>query len=439
MIIGGTAQIVSSRRILLFCRSHATIYNVSVNESRKHNVNASGEFAMTITMDMYATAALGLIMLTVGQMIRKKIRFFETFCIPAPVIGGVLFSVLNLVLHITGLLDLQFDETLKDFFMMVFFTTVGFKADFASVKQGGKGLVLFLALTFGLILFQNAVALGISSLMGVSRLLGMCTGSIPMIGGHGTAAAFGPLLEEMGFAGATVYATAAATYGLLAGSIIGGPIARFLIRKNQINTDPVEHKDPAIAEHRKLNLSKSYMFSVYQIIFAMGAGALISYLISLTGFTFPEYIGSMLAAAIMTNVSSASHKFHIQMSEIEDIGSISLSLFLGMAMITLKLWQLAELALPLVILLIAQTVLMALYAVLVAFPVMGRDYDAAVSVAGLCGFGMGATPNALANMQSVCFHKRYSEKAFLIVPLVGALFADFLNAGVLTFLLNLLK
>lgn len=394
---------------------------------------------MTLNLDMYATAALGLIMLVIGQVIRKKVSFFERFCIPAPVIGGILFSVLNLILHSAGVLELVFDETLKDIFMMVFFTTIGFQADFASVKQGGKGLVLFLILTFVLMVSQNVLAIGVSSLMGVSKLLGMCTGSIPMIGGHGTAAAFGPLLEDMGFQGATVYATAAATYGLLAGSIIGGPIARFLIRRNHIDTAPDAKSGSSNKEQWKRSYGKTYLFAVYQIVLAMGVGSVISWLIGLTGFTVPSYIGSMLAAAILTNLSTITGKFNLDHAEISDVGDICLSLFLGIAMITLKLWQLAELALPLIILLLVQTLFMACYSAFVAFPVLGKDYDAAVTVSGLCGFGMGATPNALANMQSVCSGKRYPEKAFLIVPLVGALFADFMNAGVLTFILNLLK
>lgn len=258
--------------------------------------------------------------------------------------------------------------------------------------------------------------------------------------GHGTAGAFGPVLEDFGVKGASTLCTAAATFGLIAGSVMGGPVGKRLIeKKNLLDTVVVEDDSLLIEDERKHERHASmYPSAVFQLIIAIGIGTIISKLLSLTGMTFPIYIGAMIAAACMRNIGEYSGKFTIYMGEINDIGGISLSLFLGIAMITLKLWQLADLALPLITLLAGQTILMFLYTYFVVFNVMGRDYDAAVLSSGVCGFGMGATPNAMANMQAVCEKYAPSVKAFLLVPLIGSLFADFLNSLAITFFINFL-
>ena len=261
-----------------------------------------------------------------------------------------------------------------------------------------------------------------------------------MIGGHGTAGAFGPVLEDFGVKGASTLCTAAATFGLIAGSVMGGPVGKRLIeKKNLLDTVVVEDDSLLIEDERKHERHASmYPAAVFQLIIAIGIGTIISKLLSLTGMTFPIYIGAMIAAACMRNIGEYSGKFTIYMGEINDIGGISLSLFLGIAMITLKLWQRADWALPLITLLAGQTILMFLYTYFVVFNVMGRDYDAAVLSSGVCGFGMGATPNAMANMQAVCEKYAPSVKAFLLVPLIGSLFADFLNSLAITFFINFL-
>ena len=395
---------------------------------------------MSIALDMYQTVAIAVLVLMLGAFLRKKIHFLEKFCIPAPVIGGLLFAILTCILHGTGLADVSFDDTLKEVCMVLFFTSVGFQANLKVLKSGGKSMIVFLILVILLIIGQNFAALGLSNLLGLDPLIGMCTGSIPMVGGHGTAGAFGPVLEDFGISGATTVCTAAATFGLVAGSLMGGPIGNRLIKKHNLLETIKNDDDTLLVEEEEKHERHFSMYApaVFQLIIAVGIGTIFSKLLSLTGMTFPIYIGAMIAAAIMRNIGEYTGKITIHMGEINDLGGICLSLFLGIAMITLKLWQLADLALPLVILLAGQVALMFLFSYIVVFNVMGRNYDAAVLVAGTCGFGMGATPNAMANMQAICEKYEPSVKAYLIIPIVGSLFADFLNSLTITFFINLL-
>lgn len=359
---------------------------------------------MNITLDMYQTIAVAVIVLMAGAFLKKRISFLQKFCIPAPVIGGLLFAILTLVLYMTGVAVIDFDDTLKEVCMVFFFTSVGFQANLKVLKSGGKSLIVFLFFVIMLIVMQNFSAIGLANLIGLDSLTGMTTGSIPMVGGHGTAGAFGPVLEDFGVQGATTVCTAAATFGLIAGSLMGGPVGNRLIKKhNLIATIKTEDDSLLVEEEEKHERHFSmYAPAVFQLIIAVGLGTVVSDLLSLTGMTFPIYIGAMIVAAIMRNIGEYTGKITIHMGEINDLGGICLSLFLGIAMITLKLWQLADLALPLIILLAGQVVLMFIFTYFVVFNIMGRDYDAAVLAAGTCGFGMGATPNAMANMQAIC-------------------------------------
>lgn len=395
---------------------------------------------MEIQVDMYQTLAVSVLVLILGQFLKKRINFLEKFCIPAPVIGGLLFAVLTCVCYSLGIAEFTFDDTLREVCMVFFFTSVGFQANLKVLKSGGKSLFIFLGLVVVLIVSQNFLALGVSKLLHLDPLVGLCTGSIPMVGGHGTAGAFGPVLEDFDVKGATTICTAAATFGLIAGSLIGGPIGKRLIDRKKLLDTAVAEDDSILVEDEKKHERHTNMYAaaVFQLIIAVGIGTIISELLTKTGLTFPIYIGAMIAAAVIRNIGEYSGKFDIYMGEINNLGGICLSLFLGMAMITLKLWQLAELALPLIILLSAQLILMMLFTYFVVFNVMGRDYDAAVLSAGTCGFGMGATPNAMANMQAICDRYVPSVKAYLIIPLIGSLFADFLNSLVITFFINIL-
>ena len=395
---------------------------------------------MEIQIDMYQTLAVSVLVLILGQFLKKRINFLEKFCIPAPVIGGLLFAVLTCVCYSLGIAEFTFDDTLREVCMVFFFTSVGFQANLKVLKSGGKSLFIFLGLVVVLIVSQNFLALGVSKLLHLDPLVGLCTGSIPMVGGHGTAGAFGQVLEDFDVKGATTICTAAATFGLIAGSLIGGPIGKRLIDRKKLLDTAVAEDDSILVEDEKKHERHTNMYAaaVFQLIIAVGIGTIISELLTKTGLTFPIYIGAMIAAAVIRNIGEYSGKFDIYMGEINNLGGICLSLFLGMAMITLKLWQLAELALPLIILLSAQLILMMLFTYFVVFNVMGRDYDAAVLSAGTCGFGMGATPNAMANMQAICDRYVPSVKAYLIIPLIGSLFADFLNSLVITFFINIL-
>ena len=395
---------------------------------------------MKIELDMYQTMAVAVLVLMLGKFLKKRVNFLERFCIPAPVIGGVIFAVFTCICYVTGVAEFTFDDILKEVCMVFFFTSVGFQANLKVLKSGGKAMIVFLGLVITLIISQNFLAVGLSKLLNISPLVGLCTGSIPMVGGHGTAGAFGPVLEDFGISGATTLCTAGATFGLIAGSVMGGPVGRRLIEKKKLLDTVVQDDDSLLVEEEKKHERHTSMYpsAVFQIIIAIGIGTIVSELLSLTGMTFPIYIGAMIVAACIRNIGEYSGKFTIYMGEINDIGGISLSLFLGMAMITLKIWQLAELALPLVILLAGQTLLILFFTYFVVFNVMGRDYDAAVLSSGVCGFGMGATPNAMANMQALCEKYEPSVKAYLLVPLVGSLFADFLNSLVVTFFINFL-
>ena len=389
---------------------------------------------------MYQTIAVAVVVLILGAFLKRKISFLEKFCIPAPVIGGLIFAIFTLICYSTGILEIDFDDTLKEVCMVFFFTSVGFQANLKVLKSGGKPLLIFLVLVIVLIITQNFTAIGLANLLGLDSLTGMTTGSIPMVGGHGTAGAFGPVLEDFGISGATTVCTAAATFGLVAGSLMGGPIGNRLIKKHNLLETIKNDDDTLLVEEEEKHERHFSMYApaVFQLIIAVGIGTIFSKLFSLTGMTFPIYIGAMIAAAIMRNIGEYTGKITIHMGEINDLGGICLSLFLGIAMITLKLWQLADLALPLVILLAGQVALMFLFSYIVVFNVMGRNYDAAVLVAGTCGFGMGATPNAMANMQAICEKYEPSVKAYLIIPIVGSLFADFLNSLTITFFINLL-
>lgn len=391
-----------------------------------------------IFVNMYLTLALSVCVLYLGTFMRRKIRFLETFCIPAPVIGGLIFAIVSCILYTKGIAEFKFDETLRNVCMIMFFTSVGFQANFKVLKSGGVALGIFLLCVVGLIIAQNTLAIVLAKVLGVSSFIGLCTGSIPMVGGHGTAGAFGMVLEDLGLDSALTLCTASATFGLVIGSLMGGPLARRLILKHDLLKTAVQTDDSVLVEDELKHRRKASLYApaAYQLAIAMGLGTICSQFLSQTGMTFPAYIGAMIVAAIMRNLGEFSGKFTIHMGEINDLGGISLFLFLGIAMITLKLWQLSSLALPLIVLLSAQAVLMGLFAYYVIFRCMGRDYDAAVLVAGSCGFGMGATPNAMANMQALTEKFAPSIKAYILVPIVGSMFADFFNSLIITFFIN---
>ena len=405
----------------------------------------------SVALDMYMTAGVGVIALLLGMFFTRAIPLLKRLCIPAPVSGGLLVSLLTLTVHALFKVGFDFDGTIKEICMMLFFTSVGFQSDLRMLKRGGKPLVTMVLLVALLIVVQNLLSVGIARGMGLDPLLGMAAGSIPMCGGHGTAGGFSPVLEQLGLQGASSVTMAAATFGLVAGSLIGGPTGELLIRRHRL-AEPSDTKDvmlgleanDAAPEKREERVGtdegsfRAYTKATYQLVLAMALGMGLSKLLALTGITFPTYFGALIVAALIRNCFGPKHENRLALNKIVSLGNICLSLFLGMAMATLKLWELAGLVLPLVVILLAQAAFMALYAGFIAFRVLGRDYDAAVLVSGLCGFGLGATPNAMANMSAVCYKYRYAVNPFIIVPIIGAMFVDIINTGVITIFLNIL-
>lgn len=404
---------------------------------------------------MLQTAGLGALALVLGMCLTRRVKWLQRFCIPSPVSGGIVFSVVSLMLYKLWNVELVFDGTLKDVFMLVFFTSVGFQSNLKVLRRGGSTLLLMLGVLAFIIVVQNVLPLGIAWIMGVNPLVGMAAGSISMAGGHGTAGGFSAVLEGMGLSGAGTIAMAAATFGLIMGSVTGGPLAERLIR-TKLTAEHLEPKDyevdPAMAglesdeaspagraKHISSNEQEfqQYAKATYALLIVVAAGSLMSWLLQQTGVTFPTYFGALIVAAIVRNVAEACKLTpKMELDKIVSVGNICLSVFLGMAMVSLKLWELESLALPLVVMLVAQVVAMVLIAYFVAFNMLGRDYDAAVLVAGICGFGLGATPNAMANMSAVCYKYHYSVKPFLIVPIIGAMFVDLINTGFITMFLN---
>lgn len=398
---------------------------------------------MIINLDMIQSVAFAVIILIAGRFLKSNLAFLHRFCVPSPVIGGTMFAILMLILKSTGILELNFTTTLQNVLMTSFFTTVGFSASLKMLKNGGVKVSVFLTLAVILIFLQNMIGVGFAKVFNINPLIGLAIGSVPMTGGHGTSGAYAPIFESAGAVGATAVAMASATFGLIAGSMIGGPVGKRLIEKNNLHRK-VEKKRTTpthITPECKTTVLDSDVFfkGVCQVILAMGFGTLISLLFQYSEITLPPYLGAMFAAAIFRNISDFTGIIKIRKSEISVIGDTSLSLFVAMALMNLKLWLLAELAGPMITILLAQMILMATFAYFITFNAMGRTYEAAVMACGHCGFGMGATPNAMVNMNTLTKEYGVAPTAFFIIPLVGSLFIDFFNASIITIFVNFLS
>lgn len=406
---------------------------------------------MAIEFNMIQTIGFAVLLLVVGRWLRNNVAFFERFAIPAPVIGGFLFALFNLVFKLTGWVDITFDTTLQGFFMTMFFTTVGFGASVALLGKAGKMVTRFLLVASVLVVLQNLLAVLLAPIVDIPSALALMTGSVSMTGGHGVSGGMAPLVEAQGVERAETVAYTAATFGLLMGSLIGGPVGDRLIKRNRLQSSGsrnVDVDDSLLTAYRRDLRSDQVMQAFIVILIAMFIGTYITDGINwiISQFTdkaaFPNYLGAMLVGILFRYISDTRnqrqyHEF-VPTQEVEIIGSVALALFLAQALMTIKLWELADLAIPLVILLIAQTVLMILFARFVTFRAMGSDYDAAVLSAGHCGFGMGATPNGVANMESVVQKYSPSRLAFFVLPIVGGMFIDFVNILVVTVFLNVL-
>ena len=399
------------------------------------------------TLDMYQTSAVAMLLFVLGRFLTTRIEFLRRCCVPAPVVGGLVFAIAHLALYSTGIVQFTFDDNVKNFFMTLFFTSVGYTACFRLLKKGGKKVLLFLVISIIMVTLQNVLGSVLAGVFSWDMRLGLCTGSIPMVGGHGTAASYGPMMAKMGIAGAEVLAVAAATFGLVSGSLMGGPTARSIIKRYDLHSTEQDTQVASLDQgaEEQVNVD-TFTNAAILLIVAAGLGTLLTAAfnniqINVAGnviqFTFPTYIGSMVIAAIIRNFCDIKN-IALPSKSIDIWGNVSLSIFLAIALMSLKLWQLASLAVPMVVMLVAQTVLMFLFARFVVFNVMGRDYEAAVMTSAFCGFGMGATPNAMANMQVLT--KRYgpAPQAYFVVPLVGSLFIDFFNGIIITLFMNVL-
>lgn len=398
---------------------------------------------MVLNLTTIQTMALAVIVLYLGKTINNTFKFLKENCIPDAVTGGTLFSILTLIGHETGILSFVFEDTLRDVFMIAFFTTVGFSASIKLLKKAGLPVLMFLIAAVALAVLQNVFGVAMAKFLHINLLIGLATGSLATTGGPGTAGAFGPIIEAVGAGqaeGATMVAMATATYALIAGSIIAGPICKRLINKYNLLNKKNENDlfESTGAKVEMLN-AKRILPSGFQVVIAMGIGSLISNFLSSLGMVLPPYIGAMFAASIMRNLSDYSGKFEIDLDIISVIGSFTLAMFLSMTLMSFRLWELKELALPLILMLLGQTVLMGVFAYFVTFNLTGRDYDAAVMTGGHCGCGFGTTPKALANMEALTDKYLPSPKAFFVIPIVGGLFIDFFNAAIITFFINLVK
>ena len=405
-----------------------------------------------LNLDLINTVAFGGVVLFLGHGVRRGIPPLARYNVPAPVIGGLLVAAAMLIARARGVTLAAFDTRLQAPFMIAFFTTVGFGASLSLLKVGGPQVVLFLLLASVLAVVQNVIGVLIAVPMGQYPLFGVLNGSVTLTGGPATGLAFAPAFEQAGVRGASTVAIAAAMVGIVSGGLIGGPVGTILIERYHLRREKraVHHEPPIAAQIVEDNLpeppavappgedkeSYALLKALVVILVAMWGGATVGGWLTAAGITLPAYIGAMLVAAIIRNVDDATGWIGLSQRTIDDLGSVALSLFLVLALMTLRLWELAGLALPMVAILVAQVALI----VAVCWPtfrVMGRDYDAAVMGAGLCGFMLGTTANAMANMEALVDRYGPAPRAFLVVPMVGAFFIDFVNAVIITVCLNL--
>ncbi|CDG19493.1 sodium/glutamate symporter [Xenorhabdus doucetiae] len=387
-------------------------------------------------LDIYGTLVAATLVLLLGRKLVKSVPFLEKYTIPEPVAGGLLVALVLLALKQSTGWEISFDSSLTEPLMLTFFATIGLNANLASLKAGGKFLVIFVFVVVGLLLVQNTVGIALAKMLGLDPLMGLLAGSITLSGGHGTGAAWGKVFaERYGFENATEVAMACATFGLVLGGLIGGPVARVLVRKAK--TPGLETEDtelPTAFEKPytgRLITPLVMLETIAMIAICLLAGRFIEKLLQGTAFELPTFVCVLFVGVVLSNGLSMLGFYRVFDRAVSVLGNVSLSLFLAMALMSLKLWQLASLALPMLIILAVQTVVMALYAVFVTYRIMGKNFDAAVLSAGHCGFGLGATPTAIANMQAVTDRFGPSHVAFLLVPMVGAFFIDIVNAAVI--------
>lgn len=395
-----------------------------------------------IQLDFYGTLVAASLVLLLGRGLVRRVGFMRSYNIPEPVAGGLVVALVLLLLR-TFDIEIRFDTSLQTPLMLAFFATIGLSADFASLKKGGRIVGIFLLAVTGLLVVQNAMGIGLAKMLGLDPLMGLLTGSITLAGGHGTGAAWGTVFsEKYGLASASELAMASATFGLVLGGLIGGPVARLLIKRVRVpgcqQLDPPRLPKGFEQPNKERSITPfSFVETLALIAVSLLVGNLLNSLLQGTAFELPTFVCVLFVGVVLRNSLSALGLYQVFEREVSVLGNVSLSLFLAIALMSLKLWDLAALALPIFIILAVQALVMALFAIFVTFRVMGRNYDAAVLAAGHCGFGLGATPTAIANMQAVTQRYGPSQIAFLVVPMVGAFFIDIINVIVIKLYLAL--
>lgn len=387
------------------------------------------EGVLTFKADAIMTTAMAAVLLLIGFWIKSKVKVLNKYCIPAPVVGGFLFMFITFIGHTTNTFAFNFDTYFQNPFMLAFFTTVGLGASFQLLKKGGMLLVIYWLVAGVISVCQNIIGIGVGKLIGLEAPYALLASAISMIGGHGAAGSYGSTFADMGYPAAMEVGAAAATFGLITAVLLGGPLARTLIVKNNLkpNEDDefaVDISDINASTGEKLS-SLDIIKNITVILLCMAIGTVVSgWIGKAIGMSFPTYVGAMFIAVIVRNLNEKFHWYNFSFGLVDGIGDAMLNLYLGIALMSLKLWELAGLIGGVLVVVLCQVVFMALIAYFVVFRILGKDYDAAVMCAGLCGHGLGATPSAIVNMTSVKDQYGMSRKAFMIVPIVGAFLVD---------------
>lgn len=406
--------------------------------------NVDGLF--TINADMIMTLAIAATVLLIGMTIKNKVKFLQKYCIPSPVVGGFLLMLIIFAGHMTNVFTVEFDTTFQTVFMVAFFTTVGLSADFRLLKAGGKILLIYWLCAGVISALQGPLAMALGNVMGMENAYSLTAGAISMCGGHGAGAAYGSTLVARGYPAATDCALAAATFGLICSVMLGGPLSRRLIKRYDLKpaeiTKGAQKSAPKNREERRAN-AMDIMKNFAVIVICMALGIQVAKLASMgigaalgSAITLPDYIGAMFVSVLVRNLNEKFHWYNYSAKFCDGLGAITLDIFLSIAMMSIKLWQLLGLVGGLAVIVVVQVVLMGLYAYFIVFRALGKNYDAAVMCGGLCGHALGATPTAMANMEAVCAKYGFSQTAFVVVPIVGAFLVDCIYQPVSILLIN---
>lgn len=396
----------------------------------------------TIQLDALGTLAVALCVLVLGSWLKKRSKFLQRFCIPAPVAGGIVFAVVHCITYMTGVLTFSFDTTFQNPAMLAYFTCVGLSSSVKSLKNIGRAGIVFYVASAALVFIQALIALGLTKVTGLNPMYGMLASNVTMMGGHGNGAAYGQMAAELGFDAAVTVGLACATFGLVAGSLTGGPLAEHLIKHFHLDPEKRDRSfDLRVDENNTVRVAREsstneIIRTVAVVAVVTTVGVYLAKTVSSLGVNIPQYVGVVILGMILGNVDSRAKLINIDPQLLERTQSVMLSVFLSLAMVTLYLWQLIDLAIPLLIILSAQTLFLLFYARFICFPLMGKDYDSAVSLAGLMGYGLGATPNAVANMNSLGEKYGYSKKAEFNVCCVTLAFQSPISVAGLLFVYN---